>query len=352
MSNNIIEYNTASMVCGGENIIEAFVSSESVRFNESYVIIGECLEAVDIYAMYDLTIMGDVHADKINVNGKLFVAGNIIVDEIQCTNGVTCCGKIQCKKLSSDTDVIANMINADEIDVYGNVLASSSINVDSGCNVERNILAGEGVSGTGKLKADNVMAIDYFDFDGTTSGRIFEMETMYKKLFEKKVISEVEQIDTVTGNSIEEKLKAFYESSIEELVKDEEDEILEKLNSCAEIQEESFSELAFLFNEIIRISYLDQIGNLMDYLLVTYAKDVFPESLLKYETIEHVFSKLWEEAEVDELDFAANNVYEFMIALKIIDKCFPYDDDIADNVFSFIGIRYKTVKKQFEGAIE
>lgn len=351
MSNKVIEFNTAPMVCGGVNIIEAFITPEAIRFNESYIITGDCLKAEDIYAMYDLTIMGDVYAEKLSVNGKLYVAGNIIVDEIQCANGITCDGKIQCKQICCDTDVITTIIDAEEIDIYGSLLVSASVNVDAECKVERNIIVGEGISGSGNLKADNVMVVDYFDFDGSTSARVFEMETMYKKIQNAGAAqSEMPEIgeDTV---SFADGLENFYEICIDRLVENEEEVIIEILRECAEIQREFFAEIAFLFNEIVRISYLDKIENLMDYLIVIYAKNVFPNKLIEYDTIERVFSQFLEEIEVDELKFAVNNIYEFMIALKIIDKCFPEDDEIADCVFSFIGIRYKTVKKQFEGVI-
>ncbi len=351
MSNKVIEFNTAPMVCGGANIIEAFIASESIRFNESYVITGDCLRAEDIYAMYDLTIIGDVHAEKLNVNGKLYVAGNIIVDEIQCANGITCGGKIQCKQICCDTDVITTMIDAEEIDIYGSLLVSASVNVGAGCKVERNIIVGEGFSGSGNLKADNVMAVDYFDFDGSTSARVFEMETMYKKIQNVGVVQSEIPENEKDIVSLAEGLEKFYEFCIDRLVENQEEVIIDILSECAEIQKESFAEIAFLFNEIVRISYLDKIENLMDYLIVTYAKNVFPDKLIEYETIEHVFSQFLEEIEVDELNFAVNNIYEFMIALKIIDKYFPEDDEIADCVFSFIGIRYKTVKRQFEGVI-
>lgn len=351
MSNRIVEYNTSPLKCGGANIIEAFDSSESIRFNESYVIIGDCLRADEIYAMYDLTIMGDVSADKLCVNGKLYVSGNIMVDEIQCTNGITCGGKIQCKQIVCDADVIATMLDSEEIDIYGSLLAAASVNVENDCKVERNILAGEGFSGAGSLKADNLMVVDYFDFDGESVARVFEMETMYKKICSAATGKNKDDEESEEVESLTEGVKRFYSSFIEKLVENEEEQIIDNLNECAEIEKVSFAELAFLFNEIVRISYLDKIENLMDYLLAIYAKNVFSEQLVAYETLEHVFSQFLEEVELDELEFAVNNIYEFMIALKIVDQFFPEDDEIADRVFSFIGIRYKTVKKQFEGVI-
>lgn len=351
VATKIIEYNTASVVCGGANIIEAFVTSDSIRFNESYIIVGKLLRADEIHAMYDLTIMGDVQAKKLIVNGRLHVAGDLDVECIQCTHGITCTGKIQCKQLVCDMDVVTTMIDADAMEVFGSLLVSTSINVDEDCQVERNILAGEGFSGSGRIKADNVMAVDYFDFDGTVSARVFEMETMYKEI--QKVLQEEQEksFNEISLETLVDDMKQFYDRCVDKIIENEEETIINLLEECAAIQRESFSEIAFLFGEVVRISYLDKIENLMDYLLVICASNVFPEKLICYETIEHVFSQFLEEVEIDELQFAVNNIYEFMIALKVIDKYFPEDEEIADKVFSFIGIRYKTVKKQFEGVV-
>ena len=351
MSNKVIEFNTASMICGGTNIIETFVASESVRFNESYVIVGECLKAENIYAMYDLTVMGNVYAEKLSVNGKLYVAGNIIVDEIQCTDGIICGGKIQCRQICCDMDVIATMLDAEKVDIYGSLFVTSSVNVDVECKVERNVIVGEGFSGSGNLEANNVMAIDYIDFDGSMSARVFEMETMYKIINNEEGSGNDTRENKETTESLAEELMIFMERSIDELAEKEEKEIVENLQECAEIQKESFAEIAYLFNEIVRISYLDGIENLMDYLIVTHAKNVFPDKLIKYETIEHVFSEFLEDIKIEELKFSADSIYELMIALKIVEKYFSEDEDIIDSVFSFIGIRYKTVKKQFKGVI-
>lgn len=351
MANKIIEYNTASIVCGGTNVIEAFATSDSVRFNESYIIAGESLQADEIYGMYDLTVMGDVRANKLIVNGKLYVAGNLCVESIQCTHGITCTGKIQCKQIVCDEDVVATIVDADKIEICGSLLVSTSINVDTDCQVDRNVLVGEGFSGSGRIKADNVMVVDYFDFDGTVSARVFEMETMYKKIqsIETQVVKTAlceMSLDTMATD-----VKRFYDVCIDKIAESEEETIISLLEECAQIQKESFSEIAFLFSEIVRISYLDKIENLMDFLLVEYASNVFPEKLRCYETIEHVFSQFLEEVEADELEFAVNNIYEFMIALKILDRYFKNDEEIADKVFSFIGIRYRTVKRQFEGVV-
>ena len=230
MANMIIEYNTAPIVCGGTNVIEAFATFDSVRFNESYIISGESLQADEIYAMYDLTVMGDVRANKLIVNGKLHVAGNLCVESIQCSHGITCAGKIQCKQIVCDEDVVATIVDADKIEIFGSLLVSTSINVDTDCQVDRNVLVGEGFSGSGRIKADNVMVVDYFDFDGTVSARVFEMETMYKKIqsVETQVVKNTlceMSLDTMATDVMH-----FYDVCIDKIVEGEEETIISTHN--------------------------------------------------------------------------------------------------------------------------
>ena len=57
--------------------LEAFKNKRNVFFNESYTIVGDCLSVFDLYASYDLTIIGDLNASKIEIRKKLIVIGDI-----------------------------------------------------------------------------------------------------------------------------------------------------------------------------------------------------------------------------------------------------------------------------------
>lgn len=350
MSNTIREYNTSSIVCNDTNICEAVETDDILRFNESYVVVGECLKAKEIFAMYDLTVMGDVQAEKIEVNGKLYVSGNIKADQIRCSSNVSCNGNILCESISGDSDLIANSVDAEKIEIYGNLMVTTSINVEKSCTVNRNILSGEGFSGNGELSTENLLTVDYFDFDGSVKGKVFEMETMFEGL-SKSESSSVNDEKKQEFSSINDGLESFYTKYFDLLTENEEEDIVNTLKEAAQIQKIDFEELSFLFNEIVRISYLNGIDNLKDYLLAKCAVNVFPEKLINYETIEHVFSDFLDQVDVDELQFNANNVFEFMYSLKIIEKFFENDEELLDKVFSYVGIRYSTVKRQFQGGI-
>lgn len=74
---NIIQYDTSKNVVGGVNIAEATQSDNRLVFNESYTVTGKILSVPSIYACYDLTVVGDMEADDIDVRGNLYVRGNI-----------------------------------------------------------------------------------------------------------------------------------------------------------------------------------------------------------------------------------------------------------------------------------
>lgn len=56
----LIQYDGEAQSIAGKNVIEAFEGSDTVIFNETYLVIGAHTEALKIHAMYDLTIIGDI----------------------------------------------------------------------------------------------------------------------------------------------------------------------------------------------------------------------------------------------------------------------------------------------------
>lgn len=342
--NDVKEYNAAEVVFDGQNVCEGISGISKVRFNESYIVIGDIEDVDELFAMYDLTVIGNINAEKVSVNGNLLVSGNIHSKNIQCSSKLICEGRINSEVLSVDTEVIAASIDVDEMETYGNVIAMSSINFEKKCSVDGNVLVAEGLSGTGEIIADNIVAVDYIDVDSDIKGNYFELATMFIK-------GNSSDTKNIEDNDINKILSEFYEDYQNRITQNEENEIKELLEGAAKIQCVSFTEIAFIFDEIVRISYQNKIDNLYDYLLVSYAAMVLPPKLISYETIEHVFSQFIKKAEIAELEFFVHNVGEFAFSLKAAEICFPENEEILDSIFSFIGLRYGTVKKQFEGVI-
>ena len=69
--NDALQFDASDLIIGNKNILEAFKNKRNVFFNESYTIVGDCLSVFDLYASYDLTIIGDLNASKIEIRKKL-----------------------------------------------------------------------------------------------------------------------------------------------------------------------------------------------------------------------------------------------------------------------------------------
>ncbi len=349
---DIIQYDSSKNKFGEQNVTEAIETQSDVYFNESYIVIGEYLKAKNIYATYNLTVVGNVNVEKLSVNGNLVVDGDIKAEEIRCLKGIVCTGKILADRIICDEDLLGNSVDVLNLESQGSTLVTNSIDIEEGCNVKRNIIAGVGISGSGSMITENAIANDYFDFDGDIQGNVYEIATMFEHNCGHKDDNKTDEENGETGRQC-----LSYKDQLETLLKDfkavyEEDEetIIKELNNCAKIQEVSFSQVSYLFNEIIRISYLDKIENLRDYLYVVYAENIFDEALLNYETIDHVFKLYKKSVKADELPYSAENLVEFIMSLEIVSKYFKEDIEImADKIFSYVGIKYTVVNRRLEG---
>lgn len=338
-----IQFDGAQLILGGINTAEALQTDKNIIFNESYVVLGKALRANTIYATYDLTVIGDVIADRLEVNGELLVKGNIKARVVRCLR-LTCLGKVNVDNLQCDEDVVGKIITADQIQAQGSIIVSDALNVNEYCEVERNVIAGEGVSGQGELDAKNVIVGDFFDFDGSTVASVYEISTMMLK---KDIVNKERKESN--GAEFDRMLEDFLTNFVSAIIDQEEDAIVEEIRKCAKVQRISFNEMYYLFCEIVRISYLNEVDNYRDYLLIKYAEKMFPRKFKEYETISHVFTYLLDESNSSDLNYSAKNLTEFMMSLRIITTLFENnDDEPADKIFSFIGLKYGFVTKQFE----
>ena len=82
MHGELIQFNSGDHVLGNKNVTEAVITDGDIVFNESYVVIGESLEAKNIHATYDLDVVANIVAVTISVNGNLFVKGDIEAEDL------------------------------------------------------------------------------------------------------------------------------------------------------------------------------------------------------------------------------------------------------------------------------
>lgn len=339
----MIQYETSDILVGNTNIAEAIETSDDLLFSETYVVTGAKLSANKIHANYDLIIIGDLEAEDIEVNGELVVNGNLKAEKVRCLK-LVCTGKTQVGCLLCDEDVLAKFVTGNSVHIQGSLLVTDTIIIDDECSVDRNIMAGEGISGSGILHANSTIVGEYFDFDGNIETNVYEIATMFESVVSKSSESDDSQIQ-----DYDKRLEKLLDNFLKDIIQEEEDTILEEISKCAKVQKVSFEELYYLFCEIDRISYVDKICNLRDCLLVKYAENVFPESILTYETVEHVFTDMIKSVDESELEYSAENLIQFIFSLKIVSTVLRDNlEEYADKIFSSIGLKYGFVKKQFE----
>lgn len=343
------QYDTSDTVIGGKNILEAFETDDIVIFNESYTIIGEETSAKKISATYDLTVIGNINVDELEVNGELTVIGNITANKLTCANTLICQGDIDADSIYVGS-IIANSIKCVKFVCDGNALIKTTIDIDDSSRTEKTLVACEGIIGEGSFAALNAIANEYFEFHGDVQGNILELES-------NTTLSKIDvPIQIGTGLS---------ELTIEEIIYQFEQRLEKEYERCGELDEDDLIKLtkllsnnslhiladyATIFDALINISYQDEIDNFKDYLIVIYAKKILPESIYKYETIEHIDSLMLPKADsiLNELEFRSQSVEHIaqciQIAVNYADIIPMETDNVLDKIFSSFGIRYSTVK--------
>ena len=116
MSAALIQFNSGDHNFNGQNIAESIATDGDVVFNESYIVVGDTLEAKKLYATYDLTVMGNLSADLIVVNGTLLVNGDIDAETLTCHGKFICTGEVRVKELNVDRFSVADSIVSDTIE--------------------------------------------------------------------------------------------------------------------------------------------------------------------------------------------------------------------------------------------
>ena len=318
----LIQYDGESGSIAGKNIIEAFEGNDSVIFNESYIIIGEHTEALKIHAMYDLTIMGDVTAQECVVNGSLTVIGNARIKNITCQNGFICKGDLYSEKVYVGGDLIADSVVCDELICDGNAAIQTTANINQAAQIAKTIVACEGIMGAGKFKAQNAIANEYFEFDGDYEGKILELET------------DETICDTVPQNS------DSYDT-VEDVIALANKKLTEEYGKCSSLEP--------LFSKLADLSYKSRIETIEEYLTVLVAKELLPDEVFSYESIEHIGRLYLSKAhdEISNLIFEPTTIEQFS---RVLSMAVKFEEELSDDweimmdmIFESVGLKYSTV---------
>ena len=341
---DFIQYDTSELLVGGVNIAEAIQSDKKLVFNESYTITGIKVKVPSVYACYDLTVVGDLEVDDVEVRGNLYVMGNIKTKRISCLKAIICSGDIDAESIFA-SEIVANDIVCASISCSGNVVVRTTIDVGESLQSEKSIIAGEGILGSGRFSAKNAVAVEYFDFEGEVLGKAIELDT--EATFGEPHIVSPEGISLDEASVI---LKKKISEELRKAGEVDENQLIQLVKRLSDTDEGMLSDWMMLTRDLVELSYKDKITNLRDYLIIIMAAKLLPKEIVRYETIEHVFDILLIEAEkrLDSLPFHAENVEDLAFALKIVTQCDNElridQEEVLDRIFQSVGIKYKTVK--------
>ncbi len=350
MHEELIQFNSGDHVLGHKNVAEAVTTNGDIVFNESYVVIGESLEARNIHATYDLDVMTDIVADTISVNGNLFVKGDMEANEIICRGSFFCTGDVRVNKCNLGSNAMIGSVVGKELYAGGDLFIKSTIDTESSLEADGLVVAGEGIMGDGSFKARAAIANEYFEFSGKSKSKVFEISEME---FTEATVSPADGSGVgLVSLDMEGALQIFnsvLENSISEWNQFEEEEFITEIRKVTD----SMCDLHLIYrivNTVISLSYEHQIDNFKDYLFVLCAKNIFPDGMAKYETLQPVIEKMLNEAtyRIDKMGYKAKNIEELASSLFILNKYWeqlPISmEEGADKIFSSIGIRYSTVE--------
>ncbi len=339
-----IQYDTSEMIVGGVNIVEAVKSNKKLIFNESYTLIGIKVAAPYIRASYDLTVIGDLEVDEIEVKGNLYVMGNIKTKKLDCLKSIICSGDITADTIYS-SDILANSIRGVSIVCNDNIIVRTTMDVEESLKSEKSIMAGEGILGNGHFSAKNAVAAEYFDFNGEVLGKVMELDT--DATFGVPHAASPEEVSFDEASVV---LKKKISEELKRAGKVNENQLIEFVKHLSETDAYIWSDWKKLIEELVDLSYKDKIENLRDYLIIIMATKLLPEEIVGYETLEHVFDNnlIEAEKELNTLYFCAKDVEDLAYALKVVTLCDNElrmdQDEILDQIFQSIGIKYQTVK--------
>ncbi len=342
MSETIMQFNSGEQIVGSKNVAQAVNTDGTIVFNESYIVIGDVLKGSTIHATYDLTVLGSISANKLVVNGDLLVQGDIEVGDLECHGQCVCLGKITAKTVSLGNISYLATIDSNEIFSSDSLFVGSTMDIREAVDINGMLVAGEGILGEGSFSSDSTIVNEYFEFSGEVQNKVYELSEM-----DFSVLSDI-RIEDVDVEKLISALKDSFSMSVKKWGDLEEEELIQNVLNIAK-QSPDFVLLTILLPIISELSYQKEIDNFRDYLYVLGAKNIFPDELSKYETIEPVLTTMFDAATMalERMVFRSNDLNEFSISLYILSAYhsqLPISlEEAGDKLFSSVGLRYSTV---------
>lgn len=192
---------------GYASIIEQEIN-ENVDFAVSYTVESSFVCTKNVRANFDLTILGDVKADSLEVKGDFICLGACEVKKITVT-GSFWAKKVRSQVLIVGETIMAEDIDSDLIESSESIIVKDCIGIEKKISTERNIICGEGIYGCGEICAEKLIVGEYNDVDGEisteTEGQVFKLTNETQP--ENELLAHYDSIIEQIQNNVRQMLK-------------------------------------------------------------------------------------------------------------------------------------------------
>lgn len=276
--------------------LNAYVQMGSIDINKntiflnSFLIIGNLFGDKDILANYNLFVLGNIKAKRLEVNKNLIVFGKIEVNELIVGENLYSNGDIIANKLDIKNNITANSFKLTNGIVGQNLNANGQIMVVDSLKVQKNIISNEAITSLGYIKAREIISKLYIDAKNIEAENVWVLKDIQfpnnipnsKEVKEKPSYQKsLQNIETSSDNP--EKLSDLFNNVQNEIFEKWEQIItnIEEKMDYEEIQEyfekaqKSFPVLKPIvgsYSEILKFSNLSEINTLNDFLLLLNLK--------------------------------------------------------------------------------
>lgn len=131
---------------------------DEIVFKASAIVLSDATSKGNIIANFDLTVLGDINAQEIEVKGRLICYGDIEADKITADEIIAT--KMNSKEIVSRAGIMAQELNSDSIQSEGSIIVRKDITVEKLIKTDSAIICGDGFFSYGKVRAKAVMAVD------------------------------------------------------------------------------------------------------------------------------------------------------------------------------------------------
>lgn len=154
-----------AITSGTHMLISSSHNSEDVTFKASYIVSSGLSCHGKVTALFDLFVLGDVHADEIEVKGRFICMGRCIVSGVIVVQNDMWCEDVQAVSITCHDRIVAQSIDADTIFADGNIVIGKTLAIEKKAQTNQNVICGETAYGAGRIIASSILTAEPLDLD-------------------------------------------------------------------------------------------------------------------------------------------------------------------------------------------